>query len=681
MNKKKDSLAFFPTRITEIVQTFSLLSLLWLTLILAVRVLELVINQYNHPVKSDFLTLLGRSWYSDFLFWTNYLLLFFLGFLCIGFLSLRAAKVSFKVLISIFMFTHVLLISYFNTSLVLLGGDLFNYSQADIIQTVGASGGVNLLSILVLSATLILTFFMVVVVPKKIKLNIYASLLVIFFSLAGIFAKNTNESGIRSDFAENFITNKSGHFYKSIYSYYNPEIYETDIYSDSYIGSYLDNYSEAIPFDYVDQENFPFLHNDPENDVLTPFFEPGQKKPDIVFILIEGLGRSFSNKGANRGSFTPFLDSLSTESMYWKNFMSNGGRTFAVLPSILGSLPFGENGFLAMDSKMPKHHSLINLLAHNGYRTSFYYGGDSDFDNMKGYLELNKIDAIHDLKSFPEGYKKLPAKDGFSWGYNDKEIFRNYLNTQPDDFTAKPKLSVLLTLTSHSPFVIDEKEKYSAIFEKRMEFLQFNEENKKLYRNFTDQYSTVLYADDAVKSFFQFYEKRKDFSNTIFIITGDHRIPEIPMSSKIDRYHVPLIIYSPLLKRTAEIASVSSHFDIAPTLLSFLKNNYNLKLPKLNSFMGQGLDTTRSFQNIHEIPLMQTKSSFIDFVMGEYHLNGEQLYQLNSDLGETRIIDKEKKGQMQKAFSEFKFKNKKLEEGEKLLPDSLITTYSQRTQN
>ena len=60
---------------------------------------------------------------------------------------------------------------------------------------------------------------------------------------------------------------------------------------------------------------------------------------------MEGLGRAFTNKGAYLGNFTPFIDSLAEKSLYWENFLSEGGRTFAVLPSFLGSLPFAKNGF------------------------------------------------------------------------------------------------------------------------------------------------------------------------------------------------------------------------------------------------------------------------------------------------------------------------------------------------
>jgi len=209
----------------------------------------------------------------------------------------------------------------------------------------------------------------------------------------------------------------------------------------------------------------------------------------------------------------------------------------------------------------------------------------------------------------------------------------------------------------HSPFLIDEADKYSEVFENRMDYLKFNEEKKNTHRNYKKQYSSIRYTDDALKTFFEAYKKREDYGNTIFLITGDHRIPEIPMSTKIDRYHVPLIIFSPMLKRTAEIASVSTHFDITPSLLAYLKTNFEIKTPAQNSWLGQGLDTTRGFQNIHQVPLMQTKTNLTDFIMGEFHLNGNKLYKLNEDLGEELVNDDEKKNQLINAFNQFRKKN------------------------
>jgi phosphoglycerol transferase MdoB-like AlkP superfamily enzyme len=67
--------------------------------------------------------------------------------------------------------------------------------------------------------------------------------------------------------------------------------------------------------------------------------------PNLVFIIVEGLGRNFSGPGARLGSFTPFLDELAGRSLYFENFLSGQGRTFGVLTTVFGSLPFGETAW------------------------------------------------------------------------------------------------------------------------------------------------------------------------------------------------------------------------------------------------------------------------------------------------------------------------------------------------
>jgi uncharacterized sulfatase len=153
-------------------------------------------------------------------------------------------------------------------------------------------------------------------------------------------------------------------------------------------------------------------------------------------------------------------------------------------------------------------------------------------------------------------------------------------------------------------------------------------------------------------------------------------MPEIPMSDKIDRYHVPLIIYSPMLQRTSQMSSVSTHFDISPTLLAYLHHNYKTKGPSLVSWIGQGLDTNRNFENLHNYPLMQTKTDIIDFISGEYHLNGNNLFKLNAELGEDPIHDDAKANQLKNAFDQFNKRNNQIITGNYIIPDSIYRHYS-----
>ena len=323
---------------------------------------------------------------------------------------------------------------------------------------------------------------------------------------------------------------------------------------------------------------------------------------------------------------------------------------------------------------MPKHLSILNLLQKNGYHTSFYYGGDSHFDNMDVFLKKNSIGSLNDEKTFPPGYAKMPAQNGFTWGYGDKELFRRYFETKNN--AAQPYLSVVLTVSTHNPFLNNEQDVYLQKFENRMTQLGFSDDIKKQDRNYDKQYASILYTDDAVRNFINEYKKRPDFANTVFLITGDHRMPEIPMSTKIDRYHIPLIIYSPLLKRTARFSSVSTHFDITPSLLAWLKKSYQLQLPDTVSWMGSGLDTNRQFRNIHAYPIMQTKTEMVDFVMGNYLLNGNDLFKVNGNMDLSPATNPTKINELKAAFNRYKNKNAVFLQTTKMVPDSLLKKYT-----
>ncbi|WP_086476497.1 LTA synthase family protein [Arenibacter amylolyticus] len=673
------TLDYLKTSLFKALQYFSIYASIALLFLWLVSGLELFIYKGSHFLPLDYFSLLKSSIFIDTVFWAQWIFILFLVFLPIFLLHQKTAKIFLGGVWMLFFIIHLSLINYFNTSLVLLGADLFGYSLQDIKQTVGASGGVSLIALLGLLLILGLFLWALFLVPKKWKapkaFAIALPLVSLLVYTSGISSR-VAEPQLGSDFANNLVINKTQHFFKEAANYFFDPGFEVDIYADNYLGGPGSKHmSDVKMVDYVD-DAYPFLHAKPDSDVLSPFFSPKLKAPNIVILIVEGLGRAFTNEGAYLGNFTPYLDSLSQNSLYWKNFLSNGGRTFAVLPSIIGSLPFAENGFLALENAMPKENSLISLLKNHGYQTSFYYGGDASFDGMKGYLNKNGIDYIFDEETFPSSYKKLPANNNFSWGYGDGELYRYYLNSQQADSLAKPKLNILLTNTTHSPFVLYDEEYYGKKFEQRLEALGFDTEKKEDYKAYAKQYATVLYADDAIKYFMEAYRQREDYENTIFLITGDHRLPEIPLSTKIDRYHVPLLIYSPLLSRTAEMASVSSHFDIAPSLLNYLGNNHQVPLPDYVSFMGQGLDTVRKFRSVQQIPLMQTKTDLVDFVMGDFHLNGNNLYQLNDNLGEVLVENPEKQRELQAAFSAFKRRNIKLTEKAPLVPDSSYTKYN-----
>ncbi|SFG78461.1 uncharacterized sulfatase [Pedobacter insulae] len=674
MNIKLFREKFFKA-ITSIMQ----LMLAWLVILLILRIFEVLYNGITRTFPESMLKLIALSVWFDIMFWLKVVVCITVVYIVLYFIKPTLARVTGLIALFLLSISQLLLITYFNTSLVPLGADLFGYSLADIQQTLGASSALNIVTIISLILMLVVFGFVLIFLSRRIKVKLSFVLIISIIAFLALLTNVQQYSSmidLRNEYDQNLSLNKADYFLTSSVNYFLPASRETDIYADAYIEQYEGNESLGDAFVYPSEAAFPFYHTNEAPDVLSPFFKPIQSPPNIVILMVEGLGRAFTNEGAYLGNFTPYLDSLAGESLYWKNFLSIGGRTFGVLPAMMGSMPFSKNGILEMGAQMPDHLSLYSLLSYNGYRTSFYYGGDSKFDNMAIFLKKNGVNAVEDLKTIPSNYRKLPAKaNGFTWGYADDQVYKHYLGNHP---MGSPTLSVILTVATHDPFLVPNQDRYKKQFEQRMSLLGFDDSKKMNYRNFANQYSSVLYADESIRDFINAYKKRPDYANTIFLITGDHRMAEIPLRNKIDRFHVPLIIFSPLLKRTAQFESISTHFDITPSLLRLLKKSSKLNLPTGAGWMGGGLDTARSFRNIHSYPLMQTKTAMVDFIQGDYHLNGNQLFKLNVDLEETPIQDEKKLKQLNNAFDNFKRKNDKISNGGKLLPDSIIKRYQLR---
>lgn len=177
--------------------------------------------------------------------------------------------------------------------------------------------------------------------------------------------------------------------------------------------------------------------------------------------------------------------------------------------------------------------------------------------------------------------------------------------------------------------------------------------------------------DNSLRGFFRELTARADYSNTIVLITGDHRLPEIPMRSKIDRYHTLLLVHSPLLQRPAKFSSISSHLDVPASIAALLGD-----APGHVTWVGTGLDTARAFRNVHQYPLMQTKNDLVDFVAGTWLLNNGSLFKILPNLDLEPATDEGVQRQLEAGFNTYRQKNNQLLQTGQLMPDSLYRRFS-----
>lgn len=640
----------------------------FLIFFLILRLIEVwaVFSIHSLEYSKTQVTLMG--WVYD-LEWVFYIL----GFLLIlntilGMIYPSAAKVLVKITLTLLIILQGGLLFYFTKMLLPLGTDLYAYSLNDIFLTVKASGELNLFNILAILFVLVFVYVLLGL-GKWIPLKYHTAVLltmVCYGYLIGIgIAKNTQKEQA-AELERNLMANKSSYFYDQSYNYFTSNEY---LYFDFFLASA--NSGDRLVSKDLTETNYPFLHSNDYPDVLGPYFDEFDTLPDIVFVIVEGLGKAYSGEDAYLGSFTPFLDSLSEHSLYWKNGLSTTGRTFGVLTGMFGSLPFAQKGFMDQAPNLPLHHTLLSLLKTNGYFTNFHIGADKNFDNVNYFLQYQQVDRILDMTSFDADFEETPSKSGFSWGYPDKAMFENGMRKLPVN-SGLPQVSIFQTQTSHDPFLIPDEEKYLAMFEK---YIQNDLISLPLttgeYRKYKNMYASILYVDEAIKEFFQAYQKLPNYENTVFIITGDHRLPEIPLATTIDRFHVPIMIFSPKLNRPKRMYGVTSHFEITPTILSLLENRFDLDLPSKVAWKGYVMDTSSTFQSKISNPLMRNKNQLVDYISGEYVLADNQLYQLYDNMGMEPVTDVAMKEKLLTELATYKNSNRFSTENNRILPDSL----------
>lgn len=642
-----------------------------------IKLLEYTYIIIKGNIPSEFFLLALKSLFFDVIFVLKCLPVLYLPFL-LFFFSLKVKKqiyIAAGIIFSIYILIYLLLLKYFFTALVPLGSDFYGYSYADIKQTVSAGLSIDFLSIVIFILPFVFLWFALKIAARIKSFNYRIAAGVLVVSLALLYfnvSSLPSQTGFKRDYEYNVAINKEAFFFENSYAYFFDNEPNVDIYAANYFEDGADGGNALGPqMKYVNSA-YPFLREENTADVLGNFFNvDSARRPNIVFIQVEGLGRAFSGPNSYLGSFTPFLDQLRGRSLYFENFLAAQGRTFASLPSILGSLPFFEKGYNELGARMPKAFTTLGLLKHNGYHSSFLMSTDVAFDNEGLFIRSQGVDEIISKANFND----FPVAHNSYWGYPDLDLMKKAIGYYAKLPGSQPFVSYIQTISMHTPYKVPEMDRYYGLMESQMNKLGFDEGQKGEHRNYKDQYATIMYSDEALKYFFQEFAKLPAYQNTIFVITGDHRLPEIPMSTKIDRYHVPLIIYSPMLKRSASIRAVSSHLDIAPSLMKFMQANYKVKTPNVVTWVGTGLDTVRQFRNIHRYPLKQTVSDLIDYVSGEYFLNGQTLFNIGDNFDLQPMQDDNRKNQLIGEFNQYKSQNNQIIQTLKLLPDSVYKKF------
>lgn len=294
------------------------------------------------------------------------------------------------------------------------------------------------------------------------------------------------------------------------------------------------------------------------SDIYSPvqqynFEETDFNNRNVVIIILESFGKEYVDYMQDSISYTPFLDSLFSEGLYFENAFTNAYRSIDALPPIMAGFPSMMNtNYINSAYSVNTISSLASILRYEKkYRTAFFHGGNNGTMGFDFFCKAAGIEDYHGATEFDND----EFHDG-SWGIFDEEFFQ-YMNQVQDNYDG-PFLSILFSLSSHDPYPIPEKYKG-----------KFPEGSLPILKS-------VAYTDFALRKMFQTASKMDWYNNTLFVFCADHTSKAIQdeYKTKIGRTRMPLAFYCPSdTSLWGKSNAIVQQLDIPPSVLDYLKYN------------------------------------------------------------------------------------------------------------
>jgi phosphoglycerol transferase MdoB-like AlkP superfamily enzyme len=284
-------------------------------------------------------------------------------------------------------------------------------------------------------------------------------------------------------------------------------------------------------------------------DLLTESPEPAplilnHQKPNIVFILLEGFTSKVIAPAGGMAGITPNFNCLAEEGLFFSNIYASGDRSNKGLVAVLSGFPAqSTQPVIKSISKLSKLATITGVLGKAGYQSTFYYGGDPDFSNIRAYLHHSGINRLVTKNEFPDSLNTS------KWGVHDEHVFRLLLNEM--DTARSPCFKMFFTLSSHEPFDIPATPAFSGNSEDSL-FL-----------------SSIHYTDEWIGWFFDEAKKRAFWNNTLFVLIADHghRLPGKSKYFMPDKFSIPMLWLGGALEQKGVVTRIGSQIDLAATLL------------------------------------------------------------------------------------------------------------------
>lgn len=267
--------------------------------------------------------------------------------------------------------------------------------------------------------------------------------------------------------------------------------------------------------------------------------------PDILIVIMESFASGIMPSMGSYKDVAVCLDSIAQQSILFTRFYANSFRTDRGMVSILSGYPAQPTtSIMRYPRKTSQLPSIArNLVKYKNYKTTYYYGGDADYCNMRSYLVSQGYQHIISDANFP-------IEDKISkWGVPDHILAAKMMeDIKAQQNEKRPMLRILQTSSSHEPFEVP----YHRLKDKRL--------------------NAFAYTDSVMGAIVREYHKLPRWKNTLIVFVPDHvgSYKENLNDHDRSRYQIPLILAGGAISRPMKVGIIGSQQDIAATLLGQL---------------------------------------------------------------------------------------------------------------
>jgi len=302
----------------------------------------------------------------------------------------------------------------------------------------------------------------------------------------------------------------------------------------SFLSSFEKTASANIEYKFYEKETCDKIMSDlyPTKSVgIDPLLNTD--RPNVVVILLESCGNVFTQA-------MPNFNKLKNEGIWFENCYGNSYRTDRGTVCTLSGYPsFPTMSVMKMPKKTAQLPSIAKTLQKEGYNTSYLYGGDINFTNMRSYL-------------IGTGWQKLYWKADYTneeqnsakWGVRDDITFSTLYNQIRNADPTERFLMGYSTLSSHEPWDVP-TQKYK-----------------------DEKLNAFYYLDQCIGDFVEKIKATTQWKDLLIIMLPDHGINYKDLDeTRQERNHIPMLWIGGAVKAPRMVMQLCNQTDLPATLL------------------------------------------------------------------------------------------------------------------